>query len=338
MGRSRRRNRHLTAQSPDPDRRPGAERLTPAYAPVAAAPWRAESDTPVLPIEGLSPWDVIEAPALLLDEDEAPAEEYLADSTDPRQLDLSVEMPRDARAAAVQTELAIDPGPAARRDGLSDTSEEPVAAPAPAIDPVEALYAEAREATDAGRLLDARKLYRELLGRAPGHIRARNNLALLLENARDQAGALVEYDRALDVEPEHVTLLTNRGALLGSMGRYAAAERDLKRALRAEPNHPEALFNLGVVMTKKGLWAEAVEHLRRAVELDPQRGPAHFYLGEALNHVDDLAGAMAAYQRAAELMPDNPRALYGLGIVYDRLGRPDDAARMYRKSREVGRR
>ncbi len=91
-------------------------------------------------------------------------------------------------------------------------------------------------------------------------------------------------------------------------------------------------------MTRKGLWSEAVSQLRRVVEIDPSRGAAYFYLGEALNKTDDLYGAMAAYQRAAELMPEHSRALYGLGIVYDRLGRPDDAARMYRRSREIGRR
>jgi Flp pilus assembly protein TadD len=57
-----------------------------------------------------------------------------------------------------------------------------------------------------------------------------------------------------------------------------------------------------------------------------------------LNHVDDLEGALTSYRRAAELQPDNPRALYGLGIIYDRLARPDDAAYMYRRAREVGRR
>ncbi len=344
MGRSRRRNRHVVAEQDTHAAAPkgaGGEHLEPTYVTVPARAWRAESDAPVLSIEGLKPWDVIEGPALMLDEEEAAVEEYLADSTDPRQLDLSALATGVRRAPDdLQTELPIDGASVAPLP--SDTSEEPVQAPPPPApapaDPIETLYAEAREATDAGRVLDARRIYRDLLGRAPGHIRARNNLALLLENAHDQAGALVEYDRALDVEPENATLLTNRGALLGAMGRYAAAERDLKRALRVEPNHPEALFNLGVVMTKKGLWAEAVEHLRRAVELDPHRGPAHYYLGEALNHVDDLAGALTGYQRAAELMPDNPRALYGLGIVYDRLGRPDDAARMYRKSREVGRR
>ena len=74
------------------------------------------------------------------------------------------------------------------------------------------------------------------------------------------------------------------------------------------------------------------------MELEPQRAAAHYYLGEALNHVDDLTGALVAYQRAAELQPANQRALYGLGIIYDRLARPDDAAQMYRRSREVARR
>ena len=265
----------------------------------------------VLPIEGLEPWEDIPGPALAL-ADDAATDGYLTDSTDPAQLEL------------VTGEMAV-------ADAATQMIEPP------AVDPVEALYAEAREASDSGRFADAKRLYRELLDHTPGHIRSRNNLALLMERGGDQAGALAEYDRALDIESENATLLTNRGALLGAMGRYAAAERDLKRVLRTEPGHARALYNLGVVMTKKALWGEAVEHLRRAVELDPERGLAHYYLGEALNHVDDLAGAMTSYLRAAELMPDNPRALYGLGIVYDRMGRPDDAARMYRKSREIGR-
>jgi Flp pilus assembly protein TadD len=213
---------------------------------------------------------------------------------------------------------------------------EPTAVPAP--DPIQILYGDARNAAEDGRRDEAQRLYRELLGRRPAHVGARNNLALLLDADGNHEGALAELDRALEYEPDNSTLLVNRGALLGATGRFAAAERDLKKVLRLEPAHAEALFNLGVVLTKKGLWGEAVPHLRRAVELDPDRGAAHYYLGEALNHVDDLYGALAAYQRAAELQPTNPRALYGLGIIYDRLGRPDDAAQMYRRSREVGRR
>jgi Flp pilus assembly protein TadD len=386
MGR-RHRNRHAgngggDANGPMDAGNAREETLAPTYVSVREKLWNAESDAPVLALDGLRPWEEIRGPALLLEENGATLPDgYIADSQDPQQLDLtqaeriamkaqivtpvleeesvpieptaeetaSVERPvlvlEPDPPVEVQAELPLlvepvaDASPEAMTDGEPEPAEaalEPEAPPP--VDPVELLYQEARAAAAEGRVSDARALYGRVLVERPAHTGSRNNLALLLESAGDQQGALAQYDRALDTDGENGTLLTNRGALLGAMGRYAAAERDLKKVLRADPSHPEALFNLGVVMTKKGLWAEAVPQLRRAVELDPARGAAYFYLGEALNHVDDLYGAMASYQRASELMPEHPRALYGLGIVYDRLGRPDDAARMYRRSREVGRR
>ncbi len=253
--------------------------------------------------------------------------------------------PMDDASSALAPRGEVEPEPAEaeaieREEAEAEAAVAEPSEPEPVVeaDPIELAHTEAKALAGAGRVHEAKRAYRAILADRPSHVAARNNLALLLEATGELAGALGELDRALELEPDNATLLVNRGALLGSMGRYAAAERDIKRVLRVEPSHGEALFNLGVVMTRKGLWAEAVPQLRRAVELDPMRGQAHYYLGEALNHVDDLAGAMAAYQRAAELMPENPRAVYGLGIVYDRMGRPDDAARMYRKSRSIGRR
>jgi Flp pilus assembly protein TadD len=74
-------------------------------------------------------------------------------------------------------------------------------------------------------------------------------------------------------------------------------------------------MTLGVLLSRRGLWIEAVPYMRRAVEAP--------------------AGLRAAYERAIELEPQHSRALYGLGIVLDRLKKPDDAIRMYRRSREA---
>jgi Flp pilus assembly protein TadD len=418
MGRSRRRNRH---DAPHDFQRHGFDRvvagpetatetLSPTFVSVPSYSWTAESDFPILALDGLNPRDEIHGPDLNLG-DLAAADLLMRDSDDPSQLVLATDpdpdedlypgaeawaadsldtqrpilvleaQPYEEERRAVPREIDTDlvavpsadqiemPLPDAEDPGISTEADstaiidaeipaaellpvealpEPpiagefnaaaVAALEPVVDPLELRCDEARAAATEGRLLDARIIYREVIAERPSHLASRNNLALLFERLGDNQGALSEYDHALDVDGGHATLLANRGALLGAMGRYAAAERDLKKVLRVEPGHMEALFNLGVVMTRKGLWSEAVPLLRRVVEIDPTRGPAYFYLGEALNKVDDLYGAMAAYQRAAELMPDHPRALYGLGIVYDRLGRPDDAARMYRRSRETGKR
>lgn len=353
MGRARRRQRRDSSgngYSTEPVK--PMETLAPVYVPVVSG--RAPSLAPVLELEGLDPWTEIRGPALAVEEVPEGGVTVL-EFDDPAQLRLE--------SAEVSSGAALDEGPAPAGDAADELqatagadrdapdvvsvttptagpieTAEPVAVAPPPPDPAEILYGEARAAADAGRCAEAQSLYRQLLSAHPAHVRARNNLALLLDAEGSHEAALAELDRALDIEPENGTLLVNRGALLGAMGRYAAAERDLKKVLRVEPANAEALFNLGVVMTKKGLWGEAIPHLRRAVELEPARGAAFYYLGEALNHVDDLGGALTSYLRAAELQPGNPRALYGLGIIYDRLARPDDAAHMYRRAREVGRR
>jgi tetratricopeptide (TPR) repeat protein len=147
--------------------------------------------------------------------------------------------------------------------------------------------------------------------------------------------ALTALDVSLASQPDSVPLLLERATQLGGMGRYAAARVDLERALALDPASVAVRSALGIVLLRKGLWASAVPHLRIVVEAESWSPTAWFYLGEALNHVDDLDGALAAFCRAAEIDPRHSKALYGQGVVLDRLRRPDDAARLYRLSREA---
>ncbi len=199
----------------------------------------------------------------------------------------------------------------------------------------ELLYNAAREAHAQGEYRRAIAIYRELLSVAPQHVRARNNIALLLDQNGDHEEALHELRLCLRTEPNNPQVLVNRGGVLGSLGRYSEAEADLRRALDFDSTNPEAHFNLGLLMSRRGLWGEALPHLRRSIELDASQAVAYSYLGDALNHVDDLDGALQAFQRSVELVPNNEKALYGLGIIYDRLNRPEEAQHMYRRSRDL---
>ena len=153
-----------------------------------------------------------------------------------------------------------------------------------------------------------------------------------------ESTTLARFDAAIAERPDDVQLLLDRAELLSHTGRYAAARCDLEHVLAVEPENLAALSALGVVFLRKGLWAEAVPRFQRVVELDGHTPTPWLRLAEALNHVDDLAGALAAFRRAEEIDPTNAKALYGQGVVLDRLRRPDDATRMYRRSREVARR
>jgi Flp pilus assembly protein TadD len=153
-----------------------------------------------------------------------------------------------------------------------------------------------------------------------------------------ESTTLARFDAAIGERPDDIHLRLDRAELLSQTGRYAAARCDLEYVLAVEPENLAALSALGVVFLRKGLWAEAVPRFQRVVELDGHTPTPWLHLAEALNHVDDLPGALAAFRRAEEIDPTNARALYGQGVVLDRMRRPDDATRMYRRSREVARR
>ena len=171
--------------------------------------------------------------------------------------------PRDIKAKLDDGEPSEPPRPP------SPPPTPPTAAESPSPTADDPLYIAAREASERGEIERAAASYRDLLARDPKHVKARNNLALILDARGDRDGALAELDRALDSEPDNPTLLLNRAAILGATVRYAAAQRDLQRVLRADPNNVEALFNLGIVLTRRGVWREGTDQLRRAVEVEP---------------------------------------------------------------------
>lgn len=171
-------------------------------------------------------------------------------------------------------------------------------------------------------------------GKANGNVR-RNGQTVPPPGRSAAERALAAIDTRLIEQPDSVPLLLERATMLGSMGRYAEARGDLEHALLLDPENLTVRSALGIVLLRKGLWSCAVPHLRTVVETESWSPTAWFYLGEALNHVDDLDGALAAFVRASELDPLHAKALYGQGVVLDRLHRPQDAAPLYRRSREV---
>lgn len=248
------------------------------------------------------------------------------------------ELPLDAGDADDEPPPKEQGSPKGSPPAVEGTGEpEPPAAPDPSpLTELERLFQEAFRRARAGDLSGAARGYREVLSLDPGHVRARNNLAVLLDRSGDHEVAVQHFRTALEVEPENPELLSNLGAALGAMGRFDDAERELRRALRLNPTGIDVRVNLGILYLRRGLSEQAEGHLRWVCEQDANHASAHYHRGEALSILGRLDEGLRVVERALELQPGNPKAFKLMGILYDKKGEPELASAMYQKARKAG--
>lgn len=86
--------------------------------------------------------------------------------------------------------------------------------------------------------------------------------------------------------------------------------------------------------------SDKARQARESAEIEKPRilPETHLAAGRMLEEQGNLQGAVAQYERAISLRPDFAPAYNALGILYQRVGRPDDAEQIFRqgiKSRQA---
>jgi predicted O-linked N-acetylglucosamine transferase (SPINDLY family) len=218
----------------------------------------------------------------------------------------------------------------------------------------------------AGRFAEARRLYGQVLARAPAHALAlyRSGLLELQDGHADAALALVEQAAAADAaEPRYQFVLgqarqtlrrwdeaiaayrsavhlqadfldawNGLGICLQMRRQFAQAAAAYRRALGLDPANAGVMANLGTVLREAGALPEAVQLLRAAAELEPAVASHRVNLGIAYWNQGDFAAAEQTLSESLARAPDDPDAAFNLGNALHALGRPREAIERYRLS------
>ncbi len=151
----------------------------------------------------------------------------------------------------------------------------------------------------------------------------------------DFAGALKEYERALQINPNDATTHHWFGLdTLASLGQQERELAELKRALELDPLSLVINSNLGVGYIHNGRLEDAIAQSRKTIEMDSSFYYARLYYGEALELQGKIPEAIAQYEKATAVT-DDPVALGTLGHIYGVAGRKDEARKIFEKLREL---
>jgi predicted TPR repeat methyltransferase len=185
----------------------------------------------------------------------------------------------------------------------------------------------------AGNLVQAEALYRQVLTAEPHNLNARYRLAVICQLQGRAVEAVVHYQQLLQSQPTSAKVQNNLGLAYSSLGQLAEALVCCREAVRLMPDCAEFLNNLAAVHKSRGEANEAGECYLRALRLRPDDAEAFYQLVRlCVARPPWVDEAVACLQASLPHQGDNARSYGALGdLFYCWLNRPADALPCYQR-------
>lgn len=189
-----------------------------------------------------------------------------------------------------------------------------------ATDPVE----EGRKALDANQFDKAVELFAQAIAHDGSDYAAHFHLALAYSLKNDDAHAIPEYQKTLELKPGLYQAQLNLGISLLRAGRAAEAIKPLQEALAQKPAEAQPRIKLGAAYLATQRFAEAEKAYSGSSSADAELG-----LAEAVSAQGRLDEAAPHFRKAADLNPKFRDRLLELAALYEKAKHPDQAIEIY---------
>jgi tetratricopeptide (TPR) repeat protein len=158
----------------------------------------------------------------------------------------------------------------------------------------------------AGRLEDAERMLRDLVGTLPNEWQPWHNLGQVLKDTRHYDESVAALRRAVSLAPEHGPNHAVLGEVLHHIGRLRSAHSSLQRCIDLGWDRDPNLWTiLGNNHRLLGELDEAERCLALALELTGGAASSRSNIGIALAQCGRFEEALAQFERAVELDPDS---------------------------------
>jgi predicted O-linked N-acetylglucosamine transferase (SPINDLY family) len=194
---------------------------------------------------------------------------------------------------------------------------------------VKDVFSEALRNHKAGSLVEAERLYRQVLAADSRHADSLHLLGVIARQVGRNDVAVELIGKAIEINKTVAIYHSNLGSSLKDLGRLDDAVAAYSAAIRIKPDYAEAHSNLSVALQELRRFNDAVAACRTAICIKPDLAEGHCNLGNALTELGRLDDAVIAYGAAIRIEPDRAETHCNLGVVLQELGRIDDAVAAY---------
>jgi tetratricopeptide (TPR) repeat protein len=155
----------------------------------------------------------------------------------------------------------------------------------------------------AGRLLEAKEIFRQILEADANNPIALRMMGLVAFRDGQKEIALEFINEAIAINPSNAEAHDNLGMVLLEVGHLNDAIISFQNALIINPNLANAHFNLGSVFQGLGHQKKAITYLKKSLRLTPENAKANIHekLGYAFNALGEKKEALKHLNKNLEL-------------------------------------
>lgn len=175
---------------------------------------------------------------------------------------------------------------------------------------------------------DAKSRAEKALQADPKSVDAQILLGNATAGTKDVEGAIKEFEEAIELAPADSRGYTALGAAQLAQGQATEAERLFRQAIEVQPDAVPARLALANFLWSANRRTEAEVVFGEALKLDPSNKLANRALA-AFHSVGENPAAAEPYLKALAADPADTAARLALGDFYVRLGRNDDARKLF---------
>ena len=117
----------------------------------------------------------------------------------------------------------------------------------------------------------------------------------------DYKGAIVDYNKAIQLDPDYINAYSSRGWAKISTEDYKGAMADFNTAIRLDPEEPNAYNSRGFLKGFLDDHRGAIQDFNKSIKLDPEYETAYYNRGIAKKELGDINGACWDWSKAGEL-------------------------------------
>ncbi len=212
----------------------------------------------------------------------------------------------------------------------------------------EKVYEQARTAFEEGKIIEAERLFLELLQNHPqGYADIYNKLGIITFQKGNMEMAVVYFRKALQINPRYTEASLNLTIALNDLGRYDEASETFSKAAHLVRSEAESIdpfirgklanehAKLGDQYFEVGLFDGALEEYRKALSIRPRFVDVVAKVGITLREKGSFDEAIETFQQAKEIHPKYIPAFIHLGVTYYMKGFVDLALVEWEEAQKI---